>query len=155
MKLSAFIFIFIAAYSFNPTIAAADVMFKCKLPTGGTVHRKTGCLEGEETMFLVDPKKPDKKIPVESKSAGDGVARTNPDNLACRSEEWFEDAIAFVVAADRGSLDAYVRTGKCIVLKGGVRVTVLDRSGLFGSRVKFAYQGIKFWAEGEAIDYGL
>lgn len=75
-------------------------------------------------------------------------------HAACLKKEWLDDVVSFVVAKDMGSFQAYLDTKKCLVLKEGLRVTITESPGMFGSTTGFVFQGIKFWTVREAFDYG-
>lgn len=75
-------------------------------------------------------------------------------HIACLTKEWLDDVISFVVAKDTGSFQAYIDTQKCVILKGGLRVTVTESPGMFGGTTGFVFQGIKLWTVREAFDYG-
>lgn len=71
---------------------------------------------------------------------------------ACRSEQWLQDLIAFVAAKDNSSAGAYFRSSKCIAMKAGERVTVVDWPGVFSGNYGFIHQGQKYWTVREGID---
>jgi hypothetical protein len=70
---------------------------------------------------------------------------------ACLTKEWLDDLIVFVAADDVKSINAYISMKRCVVLKGGIKVTVTDSSGLIGTQTQFAYMGIKFWTLREGL----
>lgn len=78
---------------------------------------------------------------------------TKGGHVACQKKEWLDDMIKFVVAEDMASFKAYVDSGKCLVLKAGLRVTVTDPPGIFGGTAGFTFQGIKFWTVREGLEY--
>jgi hypothetical protein len=79
---------------------------------------------------------------------------TKDGYVACLSEEWLGDMVKFVSAGDKKSFEAYVAARKCIVPRAGLKVTVTESPGLLGTQTAYVYQGIKFWAVREAIEYG-
>lgn len=81
-------------------------------------------------------------------------ATTNKDYVACTSEEYLKDMTAFVAANDRSNFAAYIQQYKCVVLKDGMKVTVIDGPGMFGGRASFIIKGVKLWAPREALNYG-
>lgn len=81
-------------------------------------------------------------------------ATTKENHFACLKEEWLDDMVKFVVAKDLDSAQAYVKAKKCLVTKGGEKVTVTDSPGFLGSRASYVYKGVKFWTTREALNYG-
>ncbi|AGX87809.1 hypothetical protein [Candidatus Symbiobacter mobilis] len=81
-----------------------------------------------------------------------GMSATTVENgCACLSETWLNDMTQFVISKDMKSFEAYVKTNKCIILKSGLKVTVTKSPGMFGGKVEFVYNGIKFWATRESL----
>lgn len=72
-------------------------------------------------------------------------ATTVKDAVACFNKESLQEMQQFVVSKDRDSFNAYIRTGKCVILKEGLDVTVIDSPGMFGGTAMFIFQGIKLW----------
>ena len=70
---------------------------------------------------------------------------------ACFSEQWFDDAIKFLVNKDHASLQAYIDSKKCVILKDGLPVTIVEYPGLFGGVTVAVFQGVRFWTNREAI----
>lgn len=93
-------------------------------------------------------------MPVQAVAAM-GSAVTEGGHTACVKEQWFDDVMKFIVAGDKASFQAYLDSNKCVILKKGLKVTVTDSPGVFGTRVEFVYSGIKFWTVREALDYQL
>ena len=81
--------------------------------------------------------------------AGDLV--TEGKYYACLSEQWLEDFTAFAVAKDFVSIQAYLASDKCLVLRPNLPVTVTDDPALLGTRAAFTIQGIQFYAPSEEI----
>lgn len=79
---------------------------------------------------------------------------TTGGHVACLKKEWLDDVTSFVIAKDMDSLQAYLDTDKCIVLKKGLRVTVTEPPGMFGGTSGFVYKGFKLWTYREALEYG-
>ena len=84
-----------------------------------------------------------------SANANAQSATTNENYIACTSERYYEDMMAFVGAGDTASFEVYRAANKCLILKAGMTVTVIDRS-LFGPTV-IMYKGVKLWTVGDAI----
>jgi len=72
-------------------------------------------------------------------------ATTTKDGIACLSKESLQEMQQFVISKDRESFDAYIQSRKCIIMKDGIDVTVIDMPGMFGGITSFIYKGIKFW----------
>lgn len=72
-------------------------------------------------------------------------ATTVGDSVACLSKESRQEMQQFVISKDKDSFTAYINSGKCIIMKDGIDVTVIDMPGMFGGITSFIYQGIKFW----------
>ena len=82
-----------------------------------------------------------------------GSAVTVGGHTACLKEEWLDDLVKFVSAGDMESFKAYIETNKCVVLKPGLKVTMIEYPSMFGTRAEFAFKGIKFWTVREALNY--
>ena len=82
-----------------------------------------------------------------------GSATTEGGHIACVKKEWFADIMKFIVAEDKASVQAYLDANKCIILKKGLKVTITESPGAFGTKVGFAISGIKLWSVREALDY--
>lgn len=80
-------------------------------------------------------------------------AVTKGGNVACISEQWYKDMVAFVEAKDRQSFQRYIDMKRCVVVKEGLRVTVTDSPGMFGGITGFIFQGTRFWTAREALNY--
>ena len=72
-------------------------------------------------------------------------ATTVNNSVACFSKESLEEMQQFAGNKDRKSFDAYIKNGKCIIMKGGHDVSVIESPGMFGSATMFIFNGIKFW----------
>jgi hypothetical protein len=70
------------------------------------------------------------------------AATTVEGVAACRSQEWLNDVVAFSAAKDYGSIQAYLDQKKCVVMKGGLRVTITDVG--FATH-EFVYMGTKLY----------
>lgn len=77
---------------------------------------------------------------------------TNANYTACRSEQWLEDVVDFVVQGDKGSFNVYLTSQKCVVIKEGLKVTITDWP-ILKSTVGFIYNGVKFWSSRDAVNY--
>ncbi len=77
-----------------------------------------------------------------------GPAVTVASHTACITEQYWRDATSFIVAGDKASFMAYVNDQKCLILKDGIPVHVID--GGFTYSI-FSIQGMKFWV----VDEGL
>ena len=84
-----------------------------------------------------------------SANANAQSATTNENYIACTSKQYFDDMMAFVGAGDTASFEVYRAANKCLILKAGMTVTVIDRT-LFSGTV-IAYKGVKLWTVNEAI----
>jgi hypothetical protein len=81
------------------------------------------------------------------------AATTNDGYTVCRSKQWIDDVNSFVAARDRGSFRAYFDTNKCVVVREGLKITVVDVIGFLGTQVEFIFNGVRFWAPTEAIKF--
>jgi hypothetical protein len=82
-----------------------------------------------------------------------GIGITVGGQVACFSKVNLEDMEKFVVAKDKSSFDSYVNLKKCMILKGGDKVTVMEYPGLFGGFTKFAYHGVMLWTRRDGIAF--
>jgi len=87
------------------------------------------------------------------KSLPAGRVLTRGGQPACLSKTWYEDLVKFTSAKDFKSFEAYISQKRCILLKEGLEVTMMEWPGMFGGSLSFAYNGIKFWAPREAISF--
>lgn len=78
---------------------------------------------------------------------------TKEGYIACLSEEYLDLIIKASISKDDGSIKAFIVTGRCFFLKGGLTVTVIDYPGMFGGTTSFMANGIKLWTVREAINY--
>lgn len=87
-----------------------------------------------------------------SGQANASSAVTTENFPACAKKEWIEDIRKFVGSKDTNSFNAYINTGKCLILEKGLNVTITNSSGAFGGNIEFAYNGVKLWTVREAIE---
>jgi len=83
--------------------------------------------------------------------SGTGIATTSDKCVSCLKEEWLDDLITFIAANDRGSVDSYIKTNKCFILKPGVTVAIMKHPGMIGGKAQFVYEGVKFWTTREGL----
>jgi len=67
---------------------------------------------------------------------------------ACLTEQLLDDFITYAVSKDIASMQALMDRNHCIVLKSGLRVTIVDAGW---TKHQFAYQGIKLWTVAEGL----
>lgn len=80
-------------------------------------------------------------------------ATTNSGYVACLTEQWLSDMVAFVGAQDEASFAAYIEAQRCLILREGLTVTVTKSPGMFGGRAEFVFRGQRFWTVREGLDY--
>lgn len=73
---------------------------------------------------------------------------TVEDKVACLTEEWMDDMMDFVLAGDKSQFQLYVDQQRCLILQGGIRVTVTDRKI---GRTQFSVQGTKLWTTSDGV----
>ena len=78
---------------------------------------------------------------------------TKDGYFACLRENWLDHMTKFIIAKDYESINAYISSKKCVSIKGGLPVTVIDSPGMFDGKTSFIYKGIKYWTYREAINY--
>ena len=54
------------------------------------------------------------------------AATTNAGYPACFKREWLDDLMQFTISKDENSWKAYMKSGKCLMMKAGLKV-VSDR----------------------------
>lgn len=81
------------------------------------------------------------------------AATTNSGYPACLKKEWLDDLVQFSISKDNNSWKAYMNSGKCLMMKGGLKVTVTESPGVFGGTTGFIFEGTKAWTLREAINY--
>ncbi|AKH39172.1 MULTISPECIES: hypothetical protein [Nitrosomonas] len=80
-------------------------------------------------------------------------AITRGGYVACTKKEWLEDMFRFSAAKDIYSLQSYLDSRKCIILKEGLLVTVKEFPDL-NNIVGFTYRReVIMWANIKALDY--
>lgn len=72
-------------------------------------------------------------------------ATTAKDAIACFTKESLQEMQQFSINKDNASFDAYIKTGKCIVMREGLDVTVIESPGMFGGITMFIFNGVKLW----------
>jgi len=72
-------------------------------------------------------------------------ANTVENSVACLSKEDLNDMIQFAASKDQQSFTAYIETGRCIIIRGGLKVIVVDSPGMFGNETRFVFNGVKMW----------
>lgn len=78
-------------------------------------------------------------------------ATTVNDSVACFSKESLQEMQQFIINRDRDSFDAYIKNGKCIIMKGGLDVSVIESPGMFGGMTMFIYKGIRLWTNRRSL----
>ena len=78
------------------------------------------------------------------------TAITKAHHIACLTNEWLDDIFAYLRAGDLDGIDGYTSENKCLILKGGRRVTLGERTL---TRTEFSYKGLKLYAPKAALDY--
>lgn len=82
-------------------------------------------------------------------------ATTVGGGVACLRKVWIEDMIKFVSAQDINSFQVYLNNDRCIILKKGIKVTIMESPGFFGSVTGFIFQGVpgvKLWTTREQLE---
>lgn len=74
-----------------------------------------------------------------------GLATTTVNSIGCFTKTDLEEMVRFTVSGDRESFAAYIMHKKCIVLAGGLDVTVVEYPGMFSGTPCFVYRGVKLW----------
>ena len=91
-------------------------------------------------------------ICVSGNSLASSMATTEPAP-ACLTEEWLDDLTKFIAVDDDSSISAYRKSKKCILLKKGLKVTVIQHPGVFGGKVQFSFRGMKLWTYRRGLVY--
>ena len=80
------------------------------------------------------------------------AATTNSGYPACLKKEWLDDLMQFTLSKDESSWKAYMKSGKCLMMKAGLKVTITESPGMFGGTTGFIFEGTKAWTLREAIN---
>lgn len=104
---------------------------------------------------IMEKYKQDVRIKQWKAKTDEPIIHTTVDgSIACHSSSDLDDMVKYSFAKDYDSITVYMKTGKCISLKGGIKVTVLERPGGFGGgKVQFAYKGEKLWTTRDGIKF--
>lgn len=145
-----------------PVISNAEI-YKCVDKNGKatfTTEYSPGCtLLPGSVEKKSQPQKRSSPITAKTKSKKKSYhssgCTTKDGYFACLKEEWLDNMTQFRLANDFESVKAYVAAKKCLVMKGGLHVTLIDSPGMFGGTASFIYKGVKFWTYREALDYGF
>ena len=81
------------------------------------------------------------------------TAITRGGDIACFKKEWLNIVFKLAYAGATESVQAYFKTYKCIILKKGLKVTVINGPGIFGAEAEFVYKGISAWTVREGLIY--
>lgn len=84
-------------------------------------------------------------------SASAMSAETVDGKIACMTQAWFDDFQKFATAGDMASVQAYLDSNKCLQMKGGLKVTVIEYPGMLSGQWVVAHKGQKFVAQREGI----
>jgi hypothetical protein len=83
-----------------------------------------------------------------------GRATTTKNAIGCHTKQSLDDMIKFTAAGDNESFKAYIQQGRCIILKEGLDVTVIEYPTMLGGTASFVYRGVKMWTtRGGLTDY--
>lgn len=83
-----------------------------------------------------------------SEKALAAAATTTPNTLACTSKKHLREVMSFIVAKDTDSAMAYIVRGHCVILDGGLTVTITS-AGIMTH--EFVYRGIKLYTPAENL----
>ena len=72
-------------------------------------------------------------------------ATTDAGSVACFSKNDLSDMTQFVASKDQESFKAYIDAKRCIIMNGGLDVTIVDSPGMLGGYSGFVFRGTKMW----------
>lgn len=75
--------------------------------------------------------------------------------VACRSAADLELVVAAANGGDRRSFAALVNGARCVEMKDGVVVTLIDSPGFFGRRASFMVSGVVFYTVRQGLNIGV
>ncbi len=78
---------------------------------------------------------------------------TKEDHIACVKKKWIEDMQKFMETKNKEWFRNYINNRKCLFIKGGLKVTIIEPPGIFGRFVGFKYDGKEYWAFKDSIIY--
>ncbi len=73
---------------------------------------------------------------------------TVANQIACLSDQWLDDMLAFVAADDKASAQFYFDNKRCLILSEGKKVTMLEDGIL---RREFIFEGLRFYTFREGL----
>jgi hypothetical protein len=71
--------------------------------------------------------------------------------VACTSQGHLKEFNAFLASDDKASAMAYLTAMKCMPMKGGQKVTLLDTDGFLLMTMRFSFLGQQFWANRDGL----
>lgn len=74
---------------------------------------------------------------------------TKSGYIACTTEQHLDDVMSFAVNNDTASVNAYISSYKCVSLRGGLNVTIMDTT--WTGKIQFAFEGTMMWTVSEAV----
>lgn len=78
---------------------------------------------------------------------------TREGYFACTSLTLLNQMLGFKQRNDTASFQANIDSRKCINLRKGRRVAITEAPGIYGSKVGFTLNRVKYWTVREALDY--
>ena len=81
------------------------------------------------------------------------TATTKANYVACVSESSLNVFMKYLAAKDKASMDTVIALKQCFSLAAGIKVTVLEGPGAFGTKVKFGLNGHAFWTIREGLNH--
>lgn len=81
-----------------------------------------------------------------------GSTKTVGGYVACYKEGDLEDMDRFARSHDEERYAAYMAEGRCVVLRGGVTVTISGAEGVFAGKALIEYEGRKMWTAKDALE---
>lgn len=78
---------------------------------------------------------------------------TNENYVACRSEHDLDLVVRAASSGDKASFSSLVDNRRCLIMKGGIKVTITEWPGMFGKKVQFMINGTTFWTPRAGINF--
>jgi len=83
----------------------------------------------------------------------EGIVKTKSGQVACKKRKWMEDMLTFIRTKNKARYRDYIETRKCLIMRGGKEVKVLESKPVIGVIVSFEYEHEVLWTYWSSLAY--